>query len=79
MAAQEVKGGRVPVLQFLDRREQATAWDLVNEFDYTYNAARSVLNRLHYQRLITRIDTGVWTLTDLGRDRLHYLKRKRGG
>ena len=76
MAAQEVKGGRVPVLQFFDRHEEITAWDLVDEFGYTYKAARSVLDRLHHRKLITRIDIGLWTLTDLGRDRLNYLKKK---
>ena len=79
MLIPHMKGGKFRILEFVERRELVTAWDLVELFDYTYDGARQILQRLGSEKLMSRTERGVWTLTDLGRDRLNYLKRKRDG
>jgi len=76
MGEYEQRATKLDLLDFLDRKEVVNIYDLVWEFNYTYKGAWDALARLRKQRLVARIATGSCTLTDLGRDRLLYLKKK---
>jgi len=76
MPQYELKATKVDLLDYIESKELVGIYDLVKDFGYTYDAARCALWRLGRQRLAVRLARGSWTLTDLGRDGLNYLKKK---
>lgn len=68
------------MLKFIYDREIVTAYDLMNEFDYTYSSARCRLSQLRKEGYIQRLSIrGQWCLTDKGCRKLDYhglLERK---
>lgn len=63
---------KISVLKFIYEREVVTAFDLIEEFGYTYNGARWRLKMLVKQRLIKRIGRGEYCLAEEGYNRLAY-------
>lgn len=56
-----------------------TAFDLIQQFDYTYSSAHCRLSELKKEGFIQRIGGGHWCLSDRGFDKLDHsgiLKRK---
>lgn len=77
---QPIKARKLEALKFIYDREIVTAYDLMNEFDYTYSSARCRLSQLRKEGYIQRLSIrGQWCLTDKGYRKLDYhglLERK---
>ena len=76
---QPIKARKLQVLEFIHDREIVTAFDLMEQFGYTYNSARCRLCQLRKEGFTQQVTTGRWCLTDRGYDKLDYrgvIKRK---
>lgn len=70
---QPIKARKLEVLKFIYDREIVTAYDLMNEFGYTYSSARCRLCRLRKEAFIQPLFMrGQWGLTDKGYRKLDY-------
>jgi len=68
------------VLEFIYDMEAVTAYDLMDEFEYTYSSARCRLCQLRKEGFIVPLGGGQWCLTDKAYKKLDYhgvLKRKK--
>ena|GEM_PF-1285425 len=76
---QPVKARKLEVLKFIYDRETVAAYDLVEQFGYTYSSARCRLCRLGKEGLTVPFGRGRWCLTQKAYDKLSYygvLKKK---
>ena len=76
---QPVKARKLEVLGFIYDRETVAAYDLVEQFGYTYSSARGRLCRLGKEGLTVPFGRGRWCLTQKAYDKLSYygiLKKK---
>ncbi len=76
---QPIKTTKLTVLEFIYGREMITAFDLIQQFDYTYSSAHCRLSLLKREGFIQQIGGGHWCLSDRGFDKLDHcgsLKRK---
>lgn len=66
------KATKREVLFFFKKRESVSVQDLMSEFGYVFEGARSKLRRLEDGKLITKlgIQPGVFCLTELGHRRV---------
>jgi len=72
---QPIKARKLEVLKFIRKREVVAAYDLVDQFGYTYSSARCRLSRLGKEGYIQRISTkGEWCLTEKGYEKLAYYR-----
>jgi len=71
---QPIKARKIEVLEFIDGNEIVTAYDLVNEFGYTYNSARCRLSQLRKEGYIEPLLRGQWCLANRGYDKIYYLR-----
>jgi len=70
---QPIKARKLEVLKFIHDREIVTAYDLMNEFGYTYSSARCRLCQLRKEGFIQPLFMrGQWGLTDKGYWKLDY-------
>ncbi len=70
---QPIKARKLEVLKFIHDREIVTAYDLMNEFGYTYSSARCRLCQLRKEGFIQPlVMRGEWCLTDKGYRKLDY-------
>lgn len=70
------KARKIDVLDFIHKKEEVTAYDLVDRFDYSYKGARNRLWLLHREKLIQPLfQRGAWGLTELATQRLEYYNR----
>jgi len=70
---QPIKARKLDVLKFIHDREIVTAYDLMNEFGYTYSSARCRLCQLRKERYIQPLFMrGQWGLTEKGYRKLDY-------
>ena len=69
------RADKIAVLAFILERQVVTVYDLMDEFEYEYGAARKRIYRLRKQRLIKRIGKGEYCLDEDGYKKLdHYGK-----
>lgn len=76
---QPIKARKLGVLEFIYDRKTVTAYDLTEQFGYTYSSARSRLSHLRKDGLIVPFGLGQWCLTDKAHGKLRYhgvLQRK---
>jgi len=76
---QPIKARKLDVLEFIHDREIVTAYDLMEQFGYTYSSARCRLSQLKKEGFTERLDRGQWCLTDKAYRKLRYhgvLQRK---
>lgn len=69
---QLIKATKLTVLEFIYGREMITAFDLIQEFDYTYSSAHCRLSLLKREGFIQRTGGGHWCLSDRGFDKLDH-------
>jgi len=69
---QLIKATKLTVLLFIYEREMVTAFDLIQQFDYTYISAHCRLSELKREGFIQRIGGGHWCLSDRGYDKLDH-------
>jgi len=70
------KATKIDVLDFIHMKEQVTAHDLVDRFDYTYKGAKRRLCLLHREKLIEPLfQRGTWGITELAAKKLDYYKK----
>ena len=76
---QPIKARKLQVLEFIHDKEIVTAYDLMEQFGYTYSSARCRLSQLRKEGFTERLDKGQWCLTDKAYKKLLYhgvLQRK---
>ncbi|GAI50323.1 unnamed protein product, partial [marine sediment metagenome] len=69
---QPIKATKLTVLLFIYGREMITAFDLIEEFDYTYSSAHCRLSQLKREGFVKRTGGGHWCLSDRGYDKLDH-------
>ena len=69
---QPIKARKLDVLEFIHDREFVTAYDLMDQFGYTYSSARCRLSQLRKEGFTERSDRGQWCLTEKGYKKLDY-------
>lgn len=69
---QPIKATKLTVLLFIYSREMVTAFDLMEQFDYTYISAHCRLSELKKEGFIQRTGGGHWCLSDKGYDKLDH-------
>jgi len=69
---QLLKATKLTVLALIYEREMITAFDLIEQFDYTYSSAHCRLSQLKKEGFIQRIGGGHWCLSDRGFDKLDH-------
>ena len=70
---QPIKARKLEVLKFIYDSEVVTAYDLMNQFGYTYSSARCRLCQLRKEGFIQPLFIrGQWGLTDKGYWKLDY-------
>ena len=70
---QPIKARKLEVLKFIYDREVVTAYDLMNQFGYTYSSARCRLSQLRKEGFIQPLFMrGTWGLTEKGYRKLDY-------
>lgn len=69
---QPIKATKLTVLLFIYDREMVTAFDLMEQFDYTYISAHCRLSDLKKEGFIQRTGAGHWCLSDRGFDKLDH-------
>ena len=78
----QAKATKREFLEFMREREMITAYDLMNEFSYSYSYACKKLSLFKKQGLVEDIgDTpstyrGQWCLTEKGHEKLHFLEQR---
>jgi hypothetical protein len=78
----EPKATKKDFLEFIRKRETITAYDLMDEFGYSYSYACKKLSLLKRQGLVQDIgDTpltyrGQWCLTEKGHEKLRFLRQR---
>jgi DeoR/GlpR family transcriptional regulator of sugar metabolism len=76
---QPIKARKLQVLEFIYDRKFVTAYDLMEQFGYTYSSARCRLCQLRKEGFIVSFGRGQWCLTDRAYRKLRYhgvLQRK---
>lgn len=67
----------IQILEFINKREVVSAFDLVEWFGYTLGGAYSTLGWLKKEHLVINDRKGEWTITNRGIERLiHYGRLK---
>lgn len=77
---QPIKAKKLQVLEFIYERQVVTAYDLIEQFGYTYSSARCRLSGLRKDELIAPCGRGQWCLSDKAYNKLDHhgvFKRKR--
>lgn len=70
------KATKIDVLEFIYVKGAVTAYDLVDEFDYSYQGAKDRLWQLHREKLIQPLfQRGTWGITELAAKKLEYYNR----
>ena len=69
---QLLKATKLIILEFVYDREMVTAFDLIEEFDYTYSSAHCRLSLLKKEGFVQRTGGGHWCLSDRGYDKLDH-------
>ncbi len=78
----QTKATKREFLEFMREREMVSAYDLMNEYNYSYSYACKRLSLFKKQGLVEDIgDTpltyrGQWCLTEKGHGKLHFLERR---
>jgi len=69
---QPIKATKLTVLALIFDREMVTAFDLIQQFDYTYSSAHCRLSLLKKKGFVQRTGGGHWCLSDRGFDKLDH-------
>ena len=70
-----VKARKIELLEFINKKDIVSRFEVVNRFGYTLGGADAMLAWLKREGLIINDRRGEWTITDLGVRRLMYYGR----